>query len=35
MAWVLAALGTSAQGVRKAEGRRDGPASGTAAVVEV
>lgn len=35
VAWVLAAFGTSAQGVQKAEGRRGGLASGMAAAVGV
>lgn len=35
VASVLVAFGTSAQGVRKAEGRRDGLVSGTAAAVGV
>lgn len=35
VASVLEAFGTSAQGVRKAEGRRDGLVSGTAAAVGV
>lgn len=32
---VLAAFGMSAQGLQRAEGRRGGPASDTAVVVEV